>query len=505
MRARRRREAHRGRPPAVREFAIALALAALLAGWTLAVLLAHKDRPDVLVQLPGLARAAAAVLFVASAAMQLVRAKLIGDRRSGWAAAGLLVIGSELPLVGILSALVMPGARPSDATVSTRLLVVIPVLVIAVLAASSSAQSRANAVRPLRLASVVICGCLLGGAALAEGRSMGIVPGTGSAFWTLTELAAALAWLAVGALVCWQARAGDCATLRWISAGMVLMSASEALRAWATTGPGTPAAVAAAVQLDVAVIAAMLAARGLRRALAIHGSRTLALADGVDELSGRLHLVEQREQERLHDARSALTGVLGATRLIANWGVFDGESARTMHAMMTAELLRISRLLDGEASLSDFDLGVALTPVVAAHRLAGLPVEANLTSVRAHGSAHATATAVSNLLANCAQHAPGAAVHVWMVADHDAGTVLVHVTDTGPGIPAAERDQVVRMGVRGSSAGPAGSGIGLCSAARALAAQGGALRIDDSAGGGTHVTVTLAAAREDSLALAVAG
>lgn len=75
----------------------------------------------------------------------------------------------------------------------------------------------------------------------------------------------------------------------------------------------------------------------------------------------------------------------------------------------------------------------------------------------------------------------------------DGGGVVLEVTDTGPGIPAGEREHVLEPFFRGAAAegGPQGSGLGL-SVVKALAdAEGATLTIDDGPGGGTRVTLRL--------------
>ena len=70
--------------------------------------------------------------------------------------------------------------------------------------------------------------------------------------------------------------------------------------------------------------------------------------------------------------------------------------------------------------------------------------------------------------------------------------VALTVSDDGPGIPAASRADVLQPLVRLRKDVP-GAGLGLATAVRIAAAHHGTLRIDETPGGGTTVTVELPA------------
>ncbi|HEX8079999.1 MAG TPA: GAF domain-containing sensor histidine kinase [Jatrophihabitans sp.] len=67
----------------------------------------------------------------------------------------------------------------------------------------------------------------------------------------------------------------------------------------------------------------------------------------------------------------------------------------------------------------------------------------------------------------------------------------LRVADNGPGIPAEQRPAVLRPLVRLESETAAGSGLGLATCERIVAAHGGTLSITDTAGGGATVCVRL--------------
>jgi len=74
-------------------------------------------------------------------------------------------------------------------------------------------------------------------------------------------------------------------------------------------------------------------------------------------------------------------------------------------------------------------------------------------------------------------------------------TTILHVLDRGPGIPVAERDQVVRRFVRGSSSsGTRGMGIGLALASALATALQAQLRIAARTAGGADLQVVFSAA-----------
>ncbi len=100
--------------------------------------------------------------------------------------------------------------------------------------------------------------------------------------------------------------------------------------------------------------------------------------------------------------------------------------------------------------------------------------------------------AIDNLLENAARHGRADGTVATTVAAAE-GVVVVTVDDDGPGIPAAERDQVTERFVRGTGAGGAGSGLGLALVAQQGVLHDGALQIGDAPLGGARMTLRLRA------------
>jgi two-component system sensor histidine kinase KdpD len=95
--------------------------------------------------------------------------------------------------------------------------------------------------------------------------------------------------------------------------------------------------------------------------------------------------------------------------------------------------------------------------------------------------------ALSNVLENVGVHTPPG-TPVTIVGRIENGTVRVEVSDSGPGIPVADRDRVFSKFERLQEGG-FGTGLGLSIARAAAEAQGGRLSIEDSALGGARLVM----------------
>lgn len=99
----------------------------------------------------------------------------------------------------------------------------------------------------------------------------------------------------------------------------------------------------------------------------------------------------------------------------------------------------------------------------------------------ANGNAHLLAQAIANLLDNAVKYTPsGGRVRIAAMAP-SPDRVAVVVADTGPGIPAEERERVRRRFVRlEASRRSPGSGLGLSLVDAVARLHGGELRLDDA-------------------------
>ena len=242
----------------------------------------------------------------------------------------------------------------------------------------------------------------------------------------------------------------------------------------------------------VLVALGQMVARSLESARSQHWEQQEELSNAA------LHVERARElaAERDHELRNGLAGLAGITHLLSS-GAPDEEQQRLRQAVLS-ELGRLHTILDGGAIApeagprEEYAVEPVLSGLVTLRRSAGvrvaLAVEAEL---RACGDAAVLAQVVTNLLANCDRHAPGAAVMVR--AFRSADRVVVEVRDEGPGLGVELGAELLHRGVHDPVAG--GAGLGLDISARLVGREGGELQLRTvTAPLGCLVTVRLPAA-----------
>lgn len=220
--------------------------------------------------------------------------------------------------------------------------------------------------------------------------------------------------------------------------------------------------------------------------------------------------LEDRRTERDHELRSGLAGLGGVTKLL-EMSPADEERA-LLHASVTAELSRLGAMLDdvgthrvqhgvtavvesapaqraGPAVAASYAVAPVLRSQIALHRSIGMDIrlvaDPDLWAVGGHGP---LTQVISNLLANCARHAPGSPVRIRATRLTDR--VRIRISDCGPGITPGWEELIFERGACGPTTG--GTGLGLHISRRLLDANGGDLSLASSApGGGTTMVVNL--------------
>ena len=122
-----------------------------------------------------------------------------------------------------------------------------------------------------------------------------------------------------------------------------------------------------------------------------------------------------------------------------------------------------------------------------------MDLTAGASPVMVHADQARVTQIVTNLLTNAVKFRPPGG-HVTLTTRPAGDSAELTVTDSGPGIPAADLPHIFERFWRGTAAaGRAGSGIGLAVVAELTAAHGGTITASSPPGGGTAFTLTLPA------------
>jgi signal transduction histidine kinase len=245
---------------------------------------------------------------------------------------------------------------------------------------------------------------------------------------------------------------------------------------------------------------------------------TRGSGDEMDELAVNLNAMLDRIQMLMeslkrvsddiaHDLRTPLSRLrhrLEAARVTAE---SDGEpvieqSIADLDAILEtfSALLRISQIESGarRAAFSDVSLGQIVSTVSEAYAPVaedrGQQLETIVERVPLiHGDRELLTQMVANLIENPIRHCP-AAVRITVRLEQEASTPILCVADTGPGIPASEREKVFRRFYRlEASRTTPGSGLGLALVRAIADLHGASVELSDNRPG-LRVTVRFHAA-----------
>jgi signal transduction histidine kinase len=238
----------------------------------------------------------------------------------------------------------------------------------------------------------------------------------------------------------------------------------------------------------------------------------VALGGAFNRMASALgaNLAAQRDflANASHQLRTPLTGVKLRLEAIRDEGGRAGAQAEQAEAeldrlaSLVGDLLELARASSSEATGKTLDLGEAARSAVA--RWAEPARSAGKTlALKADGPARAWANAadvahvLDNLIENALRYSPsGTAVSVETGARN--GAAVLAVADTGPGIPADERERVFERFYRGSNGrrAGAGTGLGLAIVAELVERWGGEVELAD--GPGARVEARFPSRRTDS-------
>jgi two-component system sensor histidine kinase GlrK len=163
------------------------------------------------------------------------------------------------------------------------------------------------------------------------------------------------------------------------------------------------------------------------------------------------------------------------------------------------ELLDYQRALHAAASLEvkPVVLDALVAEAVKAHELAaqskGLRLEIEAQSASLEADPEKLRSIVDNLISNAVKFTPPGGT-ITVRARVQSGEAMIDVIDSGPGVPAEERDSIFNLFVRGRGKSDGGrvkgSGLGLAIARELVEAHGGHIDVVPEGDGG-HFRVTL--------------
>ncbi|HEV2671875.1 MAG TPA: ATP-binding protein [Gemmatimonadales bacterium] len=251
-------------------------------------------------------------------------------------------------------------------------------------------------------------------------------------------------------------------------------------------------------------IAVLLASQA---AVAVENAR---LYGESEQLVGQIRTM-QRQRDLFfammnHELRNALTGVYGwAERLVRRKSPETSEqAAREVYEAADRTIVLLNNFLD----LMRLDAG-KVRPVIRQVDIRAAAQRAIVTSepaaaaksirleVTADGVAHALHTdpvrleqILVNLLSNAIRHSPERA-SVQLQVEATPGDVVFSVIDHGPGVPVELRQRIFEPFERFDPHSGLGTGLGLPVSRRLAEALGGAVTVEETAGGGATFILKL--------------
>jgi two-component system sensor histidine kinase BaeS len=235
------------------------------------------------------------------------------------------------------------------------------------------------------------------------------------------------------------------------------------------------------------------------------------MASALDQMADMLDRHEQVRRDLVADVAHELRTPVAVLQA-GHEALLDGVADPTPEqlASLRDEVLRLVRMVDDLQTLAAADaaaLHLAWRPCdlaeigrAAADSLAGrfgaagISVERHLAPAEILADPRWMHHVVTNLLTNALKFSPPGSTII-IETGTSGGDAVLHVTDTGIGIPADELPRIFDRFWRGQQATPtSGSGIGLAIAAELAQAHGGSLTAESKPGAGTRMTLRLPAA-----------
>jgi len=249
-------------------------------------------------------------------------------------------------------------------------------------------------------------------------------------------------------------------------------------------------------------------------------SQAVRLRATVDELRTAQAVRDEFVASVSHELRSPLTSIRGYSELLQDEGlteeqqkflaVIESNSDRLLH--LVEDLLLMTQIQSGgmDLQLRPIALDEVVDRATEAARPAAadreieveVAIEPNMTT---KGDPRRLGQALDNLVSNAIKYTPVGG-HVAITMSHTPDSATIAITDTGIGIPEADRDRMFDRFFRASNAvrsSVAGTGLGLAITRGIVEAHGGTISFDSVESVGSTFSVTLPRVDDSGLASSV--
>lgn len=233
-------------------------------------------------------------------------------------------------------------------------------------------------------------------------------------------------------------------------------------------------------------------------------------ASALNELLSRLNAMVERERQFsanvAHQLRTPLAGLmLGLSRAedssdlaSARAAIAELKSTTRRLTRLVQQLLALGRLGPGGSHTMEFaptdlvalvqDFGASFAEQSARRDIA-LELDVPAAPLVVHVHPDLVSEALSNLLDNAIRYTPRGG-RITVSFDTDPPSIIV--TDSGPGINEAEREQVFGRFIRGTTAADQGSGLGLAIVREIMRLHGGNVLLQAAPAGGLKAVLQFA-------------
>ncbi len=211
---------------------------------------------------------------------------------------------------------------------------------------------------------------------------------------------------------------------------------------------------------------------------------------------------EERERERerrlaslgemsavlAHEIRNPLASLKGNAQLLAA-SLPAGEKLRAKAERVVDEAVRLERLTeDLLAFVRTGEIVRAPAQVSAVARDAAAAVSPDITITAVDAEVSIDAARMHQVLVNLLENAVAAGPPVQLSASRERGTLVIEVTDHGPGVAVADRDKVFEPFFTNKTRG---TGLGLAIARRVVELHRGTLTVGDAPDGGARFRIEI--------------